>query len=110
MRCKILSALATARPETGPNRWGEINRLPVAEKYRGPRADLASLLDAADRLQPRPRMDFRLRQHGGLLPEALDQRTHEGPDRRRGHQHRRLAIARGLFEAVAYHGHELGQL
>src|SRR5216684_7895520 len=65
-----------------------------------------SELDASDRLQPRARMDFRLRQHGGLLPEALDQRTHEWPDRRRGYQYRRLAFAGGLFEAVAHHGHE----
>src|ERR1700682_5570096 len=68
-----------------------------------------SELDASDRLQPRARIDFRLRQKGGLLPEALNQRTHELPYRRRGHQYRRLAFAGGLFKAVAHHGHELRQ-
>src|SRR6185437_2630004 len=67
-------------------------------------------LYAADRLQPRPRMNFGLRQHGRLLPESLDQRAHEGADPRRGYQHRRLALARGALEGVAHAAHELRQL
>jgi hypothetical protein len=55
-------------------------------------------LDVSDGLEPRPWMDFRLRQNGRSRPETFHQRTHERPDRRRGDQHRRLALARGLLE------------
>ena len=37
-------------------------------------------LDAADRLEPRPRVDFGLRQYRRLRPEALDKRADEGAD------------------------------
>ena len=66
-------------------------------------------LDAADRFQPGAGVDFRLRQHGGLGAETLDQRTYEGPDRGRSDQHRRFALACGLFEPLAHDGHELRQ-
>src|ERR1700687_854667 len=66
-------------------------------------------LNASDCLQPGAGMDFRLRQDGGLRPEALDQRSHEGPDPRRGDENRRLAFASRLLEAVPHHRHELGQ-
>ena len=55
-------------------------------------------LDTADRLQPRPRVDFRLRQHAGLRAETLDDAAHERPDGGRRHQYRRLALARRLLE------------
>src|SRR3954465_12323713 len=71
---------------------------------------IRKVLDAADRLQPRARMNFSLRQHGGLRAEALDQRADERADRGRGDQHRRLAFAGGLPEGVADRGHELRQL
>src|ERR1700716_2919548 len=85
-------------------------RLPVAEMPCRQRRDLpAGELNAANRLQSRAWMDFGLRQNGGLLPEALHQRAHEGTDRSRRYQYRRFAFACGLFEAVAHDGHELRQ-
>src|SRR6185436_13305927 len=68
------------------------NRLLVTKKLRRLAADLrratsASWLDAADRLQPRARMDFGLRQHRGLRTEALHQRAHERTHRCGGNQH-----------------------
>ena len=45
------------------------------------------MLNAADRLQPHPRIDFLLRQHAGLRPEALHDDAHERPD---GEEARRL--------------------
>jgi hypothetical protein len=65
--------------------------------------------DAADGLEPRPRVDFGLRQHRRLRPEAFDDAAHEWTDRGRGDQHRRLAVARGVLETVAHDGDELGQ-
>ena len=48
-----------------------------------------------DRCRPSsagPADGFPLRQHAGLRAEALDDAAHERPDRRRGDQHRRLAL------------------
>ena len=84
------------------------NHLPVAKKPS--RRVLLIWLNASDRLQPRPWMDFRLRQNRRLRPETFHQRAHERPDRCRGHQNRRLALAGRLFEAVTHDGHEFGQL
>ena len=66
-------------------------------------------LHAADRLQPRPGVDLGLRHHRRLAPEALDDRAGEGADIGRRHQHRHLALARGVLEAVAHGGDELLQ-
>src|SRR5882724_9951984 len=70
------------------------NQLPVAKKHRSSSASL----DAPDGFEAGARMDFRLRQHRGLGAEAFDQRAHIRPDRRRRHQHRRLAFACGALE------------
>src|SRR5260370_36285567 len=67
---------------------------------------LYSSLDASDRLQPRAGMNFSLRQNRGLRPEPLHQRAHEGADRCRGDQYRRLAFAGGMFETATHRGHE----
>ena len=58
--------------------------------------------DSADSLQSGARMDFALRENRGLGAEALDDRAHERPDAGRSDQHRRLALARGLLEALAH--------
>src|SRR5437879_3061730 len=63
----------------------------------------------ADRLQPRPRMDLRLRQHGRLRTEPLDDRADELPYAGRGDENRHFALARGLLETLAHQGDELGQ-
>src|SRR5215470_16313621 len=65
--------------------------------------------DAPHGLEPGARMDFRLRQHGGLLAEALDDRAHERADARGGDQHGVLALAGGVLEAVAHQADELGE-
>lgn len=55
---------------------------------------LAGKPDTAHRLQPRPRVDFRLRDHGRLRAETLDDAAHEGADAGRSDEHRRFAFAR----------------
>src|SRR3954466_847523 len=77
-------------------------------KLRGPVATRA-VLNPAHRLQPRARMNLALRQHAGLRAEALNDGAHEGPDARRGDQHRRLAFARRILEALADERDELGE-
>src|SRR5215472_11981364 len=66
-------------------------------------------LNASDGLQPCARMNLRLRQHRRLRAEALDDRAHERTDRGRGDEHRRLALTRGVFEALAHQGDEFGE-
>src|ERR1700676_2707030 len=77
-----------------------------AKKTLGCGQNAAAKSDAADRLQPGARMEFSLREHRGLRPEALDQRADEWPDCGGGHQHRRLALAGSLLKAVADRGHQ----
>ena len=45
----------------------------------------------------------------GLRPEALDDAADERADARRGDQHRGLALAGGLLEALAHEGDEFRQ-
>src|SRR5215471_7866309 len=66
-------------------------------------------LNASDGLQPCARMNLRLRQHRRLRAEALDDRAHERTDCGRGNEHRRLALTRGVFEALAHQGDEFGE-
>src|SRR4051795_4740634 len=78
-------------------------------KLRGPVATRA-VLNPAHRLEPRAGMNLALREHACLCAEALDDRAHEGPHARRGDQHRRLAFARRILEALADERDELREL
>src|ERR1051326_1547179 len=66
--------------------------------------------DAAHGLEPRARVNLRLREHRRLRAEPLDDPAHEWADARRGHQHRRLALAPGVLESLAHESNELGEL
>src|ERR1043166_5580772 len=74
----------------------------------GKKVQTAASRDAAHGLEPRPRVNLRLREHRRLRPEPLDNPAHERPDARRGHQHRRLALAAGMLEPLAHEGNKLG--
>src|SRR5476651_1186568 len=67
------------------------------------------LLNASNGLQPRARVNFRLRQHAGLCPETFDNAAYECPDSRRCDQHWCFALACGFLEPIAYQGDELSE-
>src|SRR5829696_5241203 len=65
--------------------------------------------DAPHGFQASTRVDFGLRQNGGLGAKALDDRAHERPDAGRRDEDRDLAGTRRLLEALAHERDELGQ-
>src|SRR5690349_20243325 len=65
--------------------------------------------DAAHGLEPCAWVNLRLREHRRLRPESLDDAAHERPDARRGHEHRRLALAAGMLEPLPHEANELGK-
>src|SRR6478609_2576060 len=67
-------------------------------------------LNAPDRLQPHPGMDFRLGQHADLGAEPLDDGADKWPHRRGGDQHGGVALARRILEALADEREEFRQL
>src|SRR5207248_2965132 len=68
-----------------------------------------AVLNPPDRLEPDPRMDLRLRQHGGLGTEALHDRADKRPHPRRSDEYRRLALTRCILEPLAHERNEFGQ-
>src|SRR5205085_8343946 len=94
----ILAAM-TRRPDQVTRKGSKGFSRPAQSLENRAKSDLSGALrDGAHRLEPGPRMDFRLREHRGLGAEALDDAANERPDAGRGHQHRRLTLARRLLE------------